>query len=138
MQESCEVDTILMGVFLEAKMGSRPSYAWRSILFGRELLVKGLRRNVGAGDSINVWMDKWLFSNEPIAPMRKQIFFDLELRVCDLIDPQTRTWDRGKLEEVFFPSDIDKILKMKPAFGKRDSYEWVHTKWGAYSVKSGC
>lgn len=125
------------GEFLSAKIGPRPSYAWRSILFGRELLVKGLRRNIGSGESINVWTDKWLFVAEPVAPLRKQILFDLELRVCDLINAQTKTWDRGKLEELFFPSDIDRILKLKPAFGKVDSYEWVHNKWGAYSVKSG-
>ncbi|XP_056843138.1 uncharacterized protein LOC130495690 [Raphanus sativus] len=127
----------LTGDFLEARLGARPSYAWRSILFGRDLLLKGLRRNVGSGETINVWMDKWLFAAEPIAPMRKQIIYDLELRVCDLINPQTRTWDRGKLVEVFFQSDIEKILKIKPAFGTNDSYEWVHNKWGAYSVRSG-
>lgn len=92
------------GEFLEARLGSRPSYAWRSIVFGRELLVKGLRRNVGSGERINVWLDKWLFDSTPIAPLRKQIIFDLDLCVCDLINPQTRTWDRGKLEEIFFPS----------------------------------
>ncbi|XP_013690321.2 uncharacterized protein LOC106394286 [Brassica napus] len=125
------------GVFLDARLGSRPSYAWRNILFGRELLVKGLRRNIGSGESINVWMDKWLFVTEPKAPMRKQILFNLDLKVCDLINPQTRGCDRGKLEEVFFPSDIELVLKMKPAVGEEDSYEWVHNRWGAYSVKSG-
>ncbi|XP_018479618.1 uncharacterized protein LOC108850618 [Raphanus sativus] len=125
------------GDFLDAKIGSRPSYAWRSMLFGRELLVKGLRSNVGSGKSTLVWTDKWLFDKEPLAPMRKQTFFNVNLRVCDLIDTHTRTWDRGKLEEVFFPSDIELIMKMKPAFGKEDSYEWVHNRWGAYSVKSG-
>lgn len=125
------------GEFLAASIGARPSYAWRSILFGRELLVKGLRRNVGSGESINVWLEKWLFVAVPVAPMRKQIIFDLDLRVCDLICPQTKTWDRGKLEEVFFPSDIELVMKIKPTFGQKDSYEWVHNRWGAYSVKSG-
>lgn len=40
-------------------------------------------------------------------------------------------------EAVFFPSDIELIMKIKPAFGQKDSYEWAHNKWGAYSVKSG-
>lgn len=99
--------------------------------------MKGLRCNVGSGESINVWTDKWLFSTEPIYPMRKQTFFNVGVRVCDHINQQTRSWDRGKLEEVSIPCDIELVLRMKPAVGKEDSYEWVHNKRGAYSVKSG-
>lgn len=125
------------GVFISANLGSRLSYAWRSILFGRELLSKGLRRSVGSGESINVWLDTWIFDSEPRAPMRKPILFNLDLRVCDLLNPQTRTWDRGKLEENFFPKDIELILKLKPAVNEEDSFEWVNNRCGAYTVRSG-
>ncbi|CAN6803503.1 unnamed protein product [Brassica oleracea] len=125
------------GDFLSASLGSRPSYAWRSILFGRILLEKGLRRDVGSGEDINVWMDKWLFDEVPKAPLRKPVLFNLDLRVCDLICPQTKTWDMEKLQENFFAADIKLILKQKPAMGEKDAYEWVHNRWGAYTVKSG-
>ncbi|XP_018479119.1 uncharacterized protein LOC108850033 [Raphanus sativus] len=111
------------GFFLEVKLGSRPSYAWRSILYGRELLTKGLRRNVGSGEQINVWVDKWLFDEVPIAPMRKQTFFNVGLR--------------REVGGSLFLSDIERVLKIKPALGKEDSHEWVHNRSGAYSVKSG-
>ncbi|XP_062028600.1 uncharacterized mitochondrial protein AtMg00310-like [Rosa rugosa] len=39
----------------EAKKGS--SYTWRSILKGRELLLKGLRFQVGSGAMISIWND---------------------------------------------------------------------------------
>ncbi|KAG2270160.1 hypothetical protein Bca52824_064715 [Brassica carinata] len=107
-----------------SNLGSRPSYAWRSIHFGRTLLEKGLRRDVGSGEDINVLMDKWLFDEVPKAPLRKHVLFDLDLRVCDLICPQTKTWNWGKLEENFFERDLKLILKQKPAMGEKDAYEW--------------
>lgn len=45
---------------MDATLGAKPSYAWRSILHGRELLEKGLKRVVGNGRSLYVWTDKWL------------------------------------------------------------------------------
>lgn len=82
-------------------MGARPSYAWRSVLYGRELLQKGLRRSIEDGKETKVWLDKWLFQEVPKVPFRKPIIFDLDLMVSDLINPQTMSWDRGKLEENF-------------------------------------
>ncbi|CAN6974594.1 unnamed protein product [Brassica rapa subsp. trilocularis] len=54
-----------------------------------------------------------------------------------MICPQTKTWDLEKLQENFFDADIKLILKQKPAMGEKDAYEWVHNRWGAYTVKSG-
>ena len=81
--------------------------------------LQGLRRTVGSGERINVWLEKWIFDTEPKAPMRKPILFNVDLRFCDLINPQTRTWDRGTLEENFPP--IQLILKQKLATYDVDS-----------------
>lgn len=35
--------------FLQAELGKRPSYAWRSILVAKEIIVRGSRWNVGNG-----------------------------------------------------------------------------------------
>ena len=42
---------------LEASNSYLGSYAWHSILKGRDVLLKGARWRVGSGESISVWLD---------------------------------------------------------------------------------
>jgi len=44
--------------FLEASLGSCPSYAWRSIFSASDLLKQGLVWRVGNGANINIWGDR--------------------------------------------------------------------------------
>jgi hypothetical protein len=39
---------------LEAELGNRPSYAWRSLMAAKSVLTKGLIWRVGDGRSINI------------------------------------------------------------------------------------
>ena len=110
--------------FLETKVGQRPSFAWRSLLFGRDLLVKGLQKRVGDGNSISVWTEKWIEDEKDgyglRAPWIKNITFNVNLRVRELIDFQSRRWNTQALEEVFVLSDIQILLKNQPVTSKED------------------
>lgn len=57
---------------LECGKGQRPSYAWRSILFGRELLEKGMLRVIGDGKNTCVWSENWLMEDIPRPPASPQ------------------------------------------------------------------
>ncbi|GKV02210.1 hypothetical protein SLEP1_g14669 [Rubroshorea leprosula] len=46
--------------FVNAQEGSNPSWAWKSLLKGRNLLQHGLGWNIGSGESVNVWSDAWV------------------------------------------------------------------------------
>lgn len=97
--------------FLEAGLGSRPSFAWRSILHSRDLLIKGLLKRVGNGNSLRVWMDPWIEDGSVRMPWIKNPLINIDLIVADLIDFRNRDWDLLKLEELFYPGDIIKIRK---------------------------
>lgn len=46
--------------FWEAPCPNSASWAWRSIIAGREVLRKGWRWRVGDGKKINIWSDPWI------------------------------------------------------------------------------
>jgi hypothetical protein len=46
--------------FLKAHKPRLSSFTWRSILFGRDLVMKGLQWGVGNGASINIPKDNWI------------------------------------------------------------------------------
>lgn len=124
--------------FLEAPLGVRPSFAWRSILYGRELLQKGLKWQVGDGRNTRVWIDKWLHDPETgmRAPWRKNITFDVNLKASQLIDPATRRWEEQKLQDLFVPSDIALMSATQPIVSRKDSFTWKLCRNGGMTVQS--
>ncbi|XP_013595032.1 PREDICTED: uncharacterized protein LOC106303259 [Brassica oleracea var. oleracea] len=125
------------GEFLSAPLGGRPSFAWRSLLFGRDLLQKGLQHRVGNGQCTRVWLDKWV--DDPVvglrAPWIKNITFDVNLRADSLIDSELRRWNQQKLGELFVQSDVEIITRNQPVCHKDDFFTWTHNKSGQLSVK---
>ena len=48
------------GSFLEARLGNRPSFAWRSIYGSSTLLKEGLIWRIGNGENVRIWKDRWI------------------------------------------------------------------------------
>ncbi|XP_013674098.1 uncharacterized protein LOC106378528 [Brassica napus] len=121
---------------LECGKGYRPSYAWRSIIFGRELLRKGLIRSIGDGRDTHVWTDKWILDEVPRRPVNKQPCFDVNLRVSELIGEDGK-WKMELLQQLFPPNEVDRIKQI--GVGRvKDREIWAFNKSGDYTVKSGC
>lgn len=45
---------------LDATSGSQPSYIWQSIIWSIDLIIQGIRWQVGDGRSINAFKDAWI------------------------------------------------------------------------------
>jgi hypothetical protein len=123
--------------FLEAQVGSRASFIWRSICTARELLSHGLLWRVGNGQSINVWTDRWI--PRPItysiqSPLR---ILGQQAVVEDLIDQRQGSWKSDLIHEVFMHEEA-KILENIPLSPclPLDRLIWKETKDGKFTVQS--
>lgn len=86
-------------------------------------MSQGLRKHVGNSRTVSVWIDRWIEGDVRRTPLMKNIFVDLELKVCDLIDFQNKRWNLDKLQELFYEEDRSRILAMKTVFDQEDY--WV-------------
>ena len=124
--------------FLECGSCTRPSFAWCSILHGKELLKQGLYRDIGNGVQSNVWAENWIIDGIPRPPMyREDREVNLALKVADLIEVNTGRWNRDLVYETFAPGDADRIMLLRPTMNREDSVSWGFTKNGIYCTRSG-
>ncbi|XP_062006013.1 uncharacterized protein LOC133723213 [Rosa rugosa] len=112
------------------------SMIWSSLLWGRDLLVNGLRWRVGKGESIKVWGDKWLpvpWNFQVVSPRSG----NPNLMVSDL-PTQHGMWNVPLVESLFLPHEVETILTIPLARPRyQDNIVWHYGKDGIYNVKSG-
>ena len=69
--------------------------------------------------------------------LMKNILVDLlNLRVSDFLLPNSHHWNISLLEDLFYPQDIEIILKIKLVISSPDFYIWNHSRSGDYTVRS--
>lgn len=79
------------GDFLLTTKRRQSSATWRSILYGRDVLQKGLIKRVGPGD-INIWQENWILGLRSMKPLARMPNANV-VRVSDLFILGTRVWD---------------------------------------------
>ncbi|CAA7018986.1 unnamed protein product [Microthlaspi erraticum] len=123
--------------FLTVHVTSSTSHGWRGILIGRDLLNQQLSKDVGNGSHTSLWNDPWLSLKTPTRPTGPPNLHEKDILVSDLILHHTRQWNREMIEKLL-PHHLNDILSIRPSMTRaRDSYIWIPTKSGAYSVKTG-
>lgn len=123
--------------FLKASKGINPSYIWTNILWGRQLLLQGFGWKIGSGDKIHVWLDNWIPAASYFKPMFSYSHLGPHLKVSQLIDGQSRTWDRNVLALYFHPMDIKCIIAIHlPLEPMEDYMIWMPDKTHNVSVRT--
>ncbi|GJX59329.1 RNA-directed DNA polymerase, eukaryota, reverse transcriptase zinc-binding domain protein [Tanacetum coccineum] len=125
--------------FLVAKKGSHPSWFWSSLLHGRDLLLQGVRWQVGNGRRISFWTQKWVpFSDDfyirsPLGPFHNR---HNRNTVSDFIE--NGHWNVRKLREHILATEAEMVLQIPISqTGSSDKLIWHFDPKGQYTVKSG-
>ncbi|XP_071923058.1 uncharacterized protein [Coffea arabica] len=118
------------------KPPSTASWCWKSLHKGGELLQQGLYKRVGDGRSIKIWEDRWVAGSRhgkltTVKPARCQ----LEC-VHELIEEGR--WKTDTLHRWFNIDDVDLITNIPLSlYERKDRLYWLHSKSGAYTVRTG-
>ncbi|XP_075636851.1 uncharacterized protein LOC142609107 [Castanea sativa] len=123
---------------LEAADSRMGSYAWKSILRGRDIIQRGAIWRVGSGEKINIWQQLWLPRKHPTIPLICPLESFENHTVDSLIDPSTRTWNEQLVDGLFVEEDA--MLIKKIPFSRNvaeDTLYWPYSTSGNYTCKFG-
>uniref|UniRef100_A0A7N2KWK8 Reverse transcriptase zinc-binding domain-containing protein n=1 Tax=Quercus lobata TaxID=97700 RepID=A0A7N2KWK8_QUELO len=77
---------------MDAANPSSASYAWRSIIRGREVIKKGAIWRIGDGKFVDVWADRWLPRKYSPRVLSSRLDELTDSKVCSLIDVDQKQW----------------------------------------------
>ena len=95
--------------FVHASLGNRPSYVWRSIYVAKEIVKKWMRWNVGNGQKIRIWEDKWIPNSPSSKVISPRVLYPQISMVSDLIDVKDKGWNFSLLKCIFLPFEAEII-----------------------------
>nr|XP_023884938.1 uncharacterized protein LOC111997115 [Quercus suber] len=103
----------------------------------QKIVQIGCRWQIGNGDSVEMWSDKWLPTPSSYQSATFPHFFPVDAKVSALINLGTATWKCDIIHEVFLPSDTNAILSipLSPTMPE-DKLIWAYTPSGQFSVSS--
>jgi hypothetical protein len=123
---------------LQAPIGHRHSYIWRSIHSTKWIIKKGGCWKVGNGQSINIWEDQWLPYQNGFKILTPNPGNSNITLVKDLIVEGPIGWNHALIDNIFLDFEGNQI-KQLPLIPEviDDKFMWRYTKEGNYTVKSG-
>jgi ribonuclease HI len=122
---------------LEATMGRRPSFAWRSIHGSCDLLKEGLIWRVGNGYSIKIWKDRWLPNPTTYQVFSPPTILDPNASVNELLDGDSKWWNSQLVESIFSAEESQLILSIPPSSTNQpDTLIWRGSPNGCFTVRS--
>ena len=118
-------------------MGQSPSYAWRSLMAAQSIVQRGMRWQIGNGNKIRLWHDKWIPRLCTYKVIQKEKHNSANALVCELINRGTGEWNIDKLNSWFLLEDREAILGIPlSSSNTNDRLVWAENRNGKFIVKS--
>ena len=76
------------------------------------MIKKGLCHRIGNGLNTWIWEDPWIPNEPSLIPQVRSGATREAYLVADLIDQDSRQWDRVLLSDLFEPATINRILSI--------------------------
>ncbi|GMY32903.1 uncharacterized mitochondrial protein AtMg00310-like [Fagus crenata] len=98
--------------FLDSAIPGNASFIWRSICAAKGVLTRGLRWQVGNGEKIKIWKDKWLPSPHTYKIVSPNKILDVEATVDNLLCRDDMRWNIDLVHQIFLPHEVEVILSI--------------------------
>jgi hypothetical protein len=122
---------------LEAKLGTKPSFIWRSIYKSRALVKEGLIWRIGDGSRVHIWGDKWLPIPTTYCVQSPPKNLAPDALVSELIERRVGGWKQNLLLENFNKEEVEAIQSIPISFTNQpDRQIWRSTMKGEFTVGS--
>lgn len=117
--------------FMEAKVGYKPIFVWRSLMATKDIVEKDARWNIGKGSKVRIWDDLWVVGQDEklIRPSQCEINF-----VRDLMASNHHGWNEEFICNIFENPITKKILGMFYYEEEDDTLFWERTTNGDFSL----
>ena len=119
---------------MEATDSRMGSYAWKSILRGRDIIQRGALWRIGNGEKINISLPR----KHPTQLLHCPLESFEDHTVATLFDPITRRRNEELVDGLFVTEDADLIKKIPLSRNvAEDTLYWPFTPSGNYSLSPG-
>ncbi|KAM2637494.1 hypothetical protein EV1_021984 [Malus domestica] len=112
------------------------SYSWKGILYGVNLLKKGMTWRIGNGESVKFWKDSWVLNVPLMETIDVANISNIDCVVSEFL--RNGWWDIDKLRDVL-PEDMVQKIICRPAGttgAGMDKIIWRCASNGVFTVKS--
>ena len=123
---------------MEATSPNSASYAWKSIIKGREVIQRGAVWRIRDRCSVSIWGTHWLPAKHSPKIISPCIGALADAKVSALLDAENRAWKEDVLQDNLLNFEADMIRKIPLSHtDQADTLTWPFTPTGVYTVKSG-